>query len=114
MTLFSVDDKAEVSVGKSLTTTDPIELIGAGNNAVTLHQINVANISGSAAVIDLYIEDAAATTYLTKGESVSANTRLEIDRNIRINPDQSLKAKSGTAGVYDVLVTYMQSPQRAR
>ena len=113
MSLFVIADREERKVRKTLTDTNATDIIAAGDNRVTLHQVHVANI-GSVATFDLYVTDGTTTTYLAKTESLAAASRVLLDLNVPIDGNERLVAKASAGNTFDIIAIYMGSPQRAR
>ena len=106
--MWKADLEAAEPVRVSLTTATTTPIVPANNNRKQpIAKIHVANISSAAATIDLEIYDGATSFYLEKGRSIAANASYELRDDI-LQVGQSLRAKAGTAGAFDVHVLLSQ------
>lgn len=83
-----------------LVTADP-------SRKQPIAKIHAANISGSAATIDIEVFDGTTSFYLEKGRSVDANKSFEIRDDV-LQVGHSLRVKAGTSNAFDVHVLYSQ------
>lgn len=110
MTIYRTESATAQTELVKLTDTNTTDIVATLTNSVGLKMIHCANITGTAATIDLEVYDGTTSYYLTKGESVAANDRLTLNLDIQLNKGQSIRATAGTGNAIDVTATYLTSP----
>lgn len=114
MTIYSNSQGKRKPIRAKLTTTNATTIFTGGSYLSYLDAINFCNITGSAATIDLWVNDGTSSYYIVKGQSIAAAGRFQItDLAADIGPGDTLRAQSDTGNAIDIVgVLIEQSAQQ--
>ena len=96
----------------NITSSNPTDLIAAGENAGNLRSILLTNVHSSNSIsVDLFLYNASnyKTNYIIKNTAIPAGTSLDLDvSNISINTSKNqvtLTIKCSSADGIDVIIS---------
>lgn len=117
MSLFTASNGTRKPIRKKLTTTDPTTIHTGSAGKSYIEALHFTNITGSAATIDIYINDGSTSFYLYLDYSIAAKGTADsvlklTDIPFDINNGDTLVVAAGTINAIDVLGTIIeQAPQ---
>ncbi|MCR6671471.1 hypothetical protein [Devosia ginsengisoli] len=104
MTLYHASAGMAFPTRARLTTTlQSLDVSSAGQGAVTVPKIRMANLTSSAVAVDLEVHGASSSWSLLKGGQVPGNGAIELD-DVLLGSGETLKAKAAANDAIDIHV----------
>lgn len=113
MTIYSASQGVRKPLRTKVTTTAATTIYTGGSFKTYIESLHFTNITGTAATIDVYINDGSSDFYILLEYSIAAKgtsaSRLHLtDIPFDINSGDTLVVKAGTANAIDVLGAVIQ------
>jgi hypothetical protein len=110
MTIYSTSQGIRKPLRKKLTTNTATTIYTGGSAKAYIETLHFTNITGTAATIDVFINDGTSDFYILLEYSIAAKgtsaSRLHLtDIPFDINNGDTLKVTAGTANAIDMLGT---------